>query len=271
MNWRNIDYKEEAEQFRYTVASFPSTARFIIRERVWEGFWKYGWFSRILTFAAVIIGLNMIGNLFSFFSDLTSGSYQLSLSGAGSFAQGLYENSIGFLTGSGSRFLMLVLLEVIIFHASRQTLRIIAGKESKSSFKDFLNAQFRMLLVSGYAWLMTLVLAIPVKIFFGIFEFLTFLKSPVLFLLEAFFLGFTIVDNYQEQYGLSIKESINYATEHLGINLAIGIVVRVLFWVPVAGPVFAPLLAAVAATIVMYEETSLHETPAEGVATDLVG
>lgn len=258
MRWRDIDYKEEAEQFRYTIVSFPAAARFILKERVWEGFWKYGWFSRILTLIAILVGLNMIGNAFDFFEKLNEGTFEVSFSGVSSFASGLYENSIGFLTDSGSRFLMLVLLEVIIFHASRETLRVIANKDSKSGFKDFLNAQIRMLIAGGFAWLMTLLVAIPVKIFFGVFEFLDFLKPAFLFVIEAFFLGFTIVDNYQEQYGMSIKESFDRSKENLGINLSIGIVVRLLFWVPVLGPLVAPLIAAVAATIVMHEESSLE-------------
>ena len=267
MHWKDIDFKEEAEQFRYTVVSFPAAARFIIKERVWEGFWKYGWFSRILTFVAILVGLNMISNAFEFFSAVNEGALSVSFSGVTSFAQRLYQNSIGFLTDSGSRFLMLVLLEVIIFHASRQTLRIIAGKDSKSSFGDFLNAQFRMLIVSGFAWLMTLFAAIPVKIFFGIFESLVFLKPAFLFVIEAFFLGFTVVDNYQEQYGMGIKESFEKAKAQLGINLAIGTVVRLLFWLPVLGPLIAPLIAAVAATIVMHEESGLGETQKEQPAT----
>jgi hypothetical protein len=258
MKWKDIDYKEEAEQFRYTVVSFPAAVRFILRERVWEGFWTYGWFSRILTFVAIMVGLNMIGDALEFFEGFKENAIALSFSGVTSFAQNLYDNSIGFLTDSGSRFLMLVLLEVIIFHASRQTLRLIAGRDSKAAFGDFLNAQIRMLIVSGFAWLMTLLVAIPVKIFFGIFEFLDFLKPGFLFVIEAFFLGFSVVDNYQEQYGLSINESFKKAKENLGINLAIGIVVRLLFWVPVLGPVVAPLIAAVAATIVMHEECDLE-------------
>lgn len=258
MRWKDIDFKEEAEQFRYTVVSFPAAVRFILRERVWDGFWAYGWFSRALTFVAILIGLNMIGNALDFFEGFNGNSIALSFSGVTSFAQNLYHNSIGFLTDSGSRFLMLVLLEVIIFHASRQTLRIIAGKDSKSGFGDFLNAQVRMLIVSGFAWLMTLLVAIPVKIFFGFFEFLDFSKPAFLFLIEAFFLGFTVVDNYQEQYDMSISDSFKQAKENLGINLAIGLVVRLLFWVPVLGPIIAPLIAAVAATIVMHEECDLE-------------
>ncbi|MBV6654242.1 MAG: hypothetical protein KI786_10825 [Mameliella sp.] len=259
MRWKDIDIKEEAEKFRCTLVSFPTSAQFIIRERVWEGFWKYGWFSKALTFVAILVGLNMVANAFEYFESFQNGEYAVSISGVTSFAQTLFDSSLGFLTDSGSRFLMLVLLEVIIFHASREALRIIAGKDSKSDFGDFFNAQVRMLIVGGYAWLLTLIAALPVKIFFGIFEFLDFLKPAFLFFIEAFFLGFTIVDNYHEQYGLNISKSFKLAKENIGINLGIGLVVRVLFWVPVMGPLIAPLIAAVAATIVMHEECNLSD------------
>ncbi len=258
MNWRQLDKKEQAEQFRFTLVTFPEAARFILKNRLWECFWRYGWFSRIFMFIAILIGISLISDIFSQLRHLRFESFSQSVSSMGMAVQGIAHSGYELITNSGSKFFMLVLLEVIVFHASRLTLQIISGKDSKASFDHFLKAQFRMIIVGGYAWVLTLVFSIPVKIAFGIFEFLDFLKPTALFLVQAFFMGFSINDNYTEQFKLEIGQSLNFSYRYPAITLAIGIVVSLLLWVPVAGPIIAPLLAAVTATLVLYQETPLH-------------
>ncbi len=258
MNWKALEKKELAEQFRYTLATFPEAARFILRERLWEGFWRYGWFSRIFTLIAVLIGLSLISDLFEVIQQVRFRTFSQSISSMGSAIQQMASNGYDLLTNSGSKFFMLVLLEVIIFHASRRTLELLSGESSKSDFNHFVKAQFRMFAVGIYAWVMTMLFSIPVKIAFGFLGFLDFLQPTALFLVQAYFMGFTIVDNYSEQYELSIGESARYANLYPSISLAVGIVISLLLWVPIAGPLVAPLLAAVAATMVLYAETPLH-------------
>lgn len=258
MKWNEIDKKEQAEQFRYTLATFPEAARFILKEKLWEGFWKYGWFSRIFTFIALLIGISLIWDLFEALKEVRLDSFSQSISSMGSAMGHIMEDGYKLITGSASKFTMLILLEVIVFHASRLTYHLLSGNDSKADFNHFVKAQIRMLLVGGYAWVLTLVFSIPVKIGFGIFEFLDFLQPTALFLVQAFFMGYTIVDNYSEQFELNIQQSLKYAKQYFGITSAVGIVVSLLFWIPIAGPLIAPLLAAVTVTFVLFSETPLH-------------
>ena len=258
MKWKEIDKKEQAEQFRYTLATFPEAARFIIKEKLWQGFWKYGWFSRIFTLIAVLIGISLIWDIFEAMKEVRLNSFSQSISSMGTAMTHAMQDGYQLITGSGSKFFMLVLLEVIVFHASRRTYHLLSGKDSKATFDYFLKAQLRMVIAGMAAWAMTLAYSIPIKIVFGIFEFLDFLQPTALFLVQAFFIGFTIVDNYSEQFELDITQSLKYAQQYFGITFATGIVVSLLMWIPVAGPIFAPLLAAVAVTLVLYAETPLH-------------
>jgi CysZ protein len=258
MKWKDIDKKEQAEQFRYTLATFPEAARFIIKEKLWEGFWKYGWFTRVFTLIAILIGISLLWDIFEAIKEVRLDSFSQSISSMGTAMSHAMEDGYELITGSGSKFFMLVLLEVIVFHASRQTYRLLSGKDSKASFDHFLKAQLRMVIVGMVAWAMTIAYSIPIKIALGIFDFLEFLKPTALFLVQAFFIGYTIVDNYAEQFELDIQQSIKYAQQYFGITFAAGIIMSLLMWIPVAGPIFAPLLAAVAVTLVLYAETPLH-------------
>lgn len=258
MKWKDIDKKEQAEQFRYTLATFPEAAQFIIKEKLWEGFWKYGWFSRIFTLIAILIGISLIWDIFEAIKEVKLDSFSQSISSMGTAMSHAMEDGYKLITGSGSKFFMLVLLEVIVFHASRRTYHLLSGKDSNANFDYFLKAQLRMIVVGIVAWAMTLAYSIPLKVVFGIFGFLDFLQPTALFLVQAFFMGYTIVDNYAEQFELEIPQSIRYAKQYFGITLAAGIVMSLLMWIPVAGPIFAPLLAAVAVTLVLYSETPLH-------------
>lgn len=258
MNWKEIDKKEQAEQFRYTLATFPEAARFILKERLWEGFWKYGWFSRIFTIIAVLIGISLIWDFIETIQQVRLDSFSQSVSSMGNAMGTFIEHSYNLITGSGSKFFMLVLLEVIVFHASRCTYHLLSGNESKANFNHFVKAQIRMLIVGGFAWILTVVYSIPLKIAFGIFGFLDFLQPTALFMVQAFFMGYTIVDNYAEQFDLEIRQSLKYAQQHFGITFAAGLIMSLMMWVPLAGPLVAPLLAAVTVTLVLFAETPLH-------------
>lgn len=86
-----------------------------------------------------------------------------------------------------------------------------------------------------------------------------FMKPVLVFAVQCYYLGFTIVDNYNEQFGLSIKDSAKYTYQnHLGVALGVGLILNILLFIPVLGVVVGPLLSAVTATLVMYQLSDLH-------------
>lgn len=248
------DLKEYSEQFRYTLFKMPDAGRFIQNHRLWEGFWKYGWVSRLLIVAALIIGLKFLSVAINWFQHLSLGNPSQAFQSMGI----LFTEGFGFLFSGGMKYAMLVLLEVLVFHFSRRTLYILTGNEASAAFEDFVNAQVRMIKVGMYAWVMELLFTIAFKIFFGIFGFLDFLQPGFVFAIQCYFLGFAILDNYHEQFELTIKESSRYALKYIGVAAAAGLVAYLMMLVPVAGVIAAPIITSVAATLVMYELSDLH-------------
>lgn len=255
---KELDLKEYAEQFRYTLFKMPAAGRFIQEHRLWEGFWKYGWLSRFLIVLALLIGLKFLSIAITWFQNFSAGGPGQAFQSMGMLAEQFFSEGYGFLFSGGMKYAMLVLLEVLVFHFCRRAVQILSGIEAKASFDDFVKAQVRMFKVGMYAWVMELLFTIAFKIFFGIFGFLDFMQPAFVFAIQCYFLGFAILDNYHEQFGLTIKESRRYALGYIGVAAAAGLVAYLLMLVPVAGVIGAPILVSVAVTIVMYELSDLH-------------
>ena len=83
----------------------------------------------------------------------------------------------------------------------------------------------------------------------------------VILIIQCYFLGFAVIDNYNEIYKLSIKESAKYTRIYAGVALGIGAAVYVLMLLPIIGTIFAPLLGAVAGTMTMYELEQKDQPP----------
>lgn len=256
------EIKEHYQQLLYALHTYPQACLFIIRHKLWAGFWKYSWVGRLLLLAAILVGLKFISSITNWFETTEVADPLAAMSAAGSLFVQVLSDEYEYLSNGSMRYLMIILLEVVIFHMCRRTISILTDQHSEASMKAFIDAQVRMIKVVVYCYVMEMILGIGIKMFFGFFEFLAFLKPVFLFLTSLFFLGYAIMDNYLEQFNFSIKESIHFSKDFIGIALGVGLVIQVLFMVPIFGTILAPMIAAVTASIAMYELTDLHLTRA---------
>ena len=70
-----------------------------------------------------------------------------------------------------------------------------------------------------------------------------------MFFIYSYFVGHAFLDNYNEQFNKSIKNSDSIIKQHIGASLALGIVISALLFIPLLGPLCAPILGAIAAAI----------------------
>ena len=264
------DIKEFAEQFRYTVMTIDDAWFFIKKHKVWSGFWRYGWVSRFLIVIAFILGLEMIANISDIIKALWStDNGAQAFAEMGSMSKAYIDQAWNFVKGGNSQFVLMVLVEVLIFHACRESLIILGAQVDDASFKRFIRAQIRMIKVVLYAWVLNKLIGISFEVFFGFFPMVDFLQSTILYLVESFFLGLVIMDNFNEQFGLTIKESIRFCRGYIGVGLAVGLLVNVLMYIPIVGFIVAPLMAAVVTTIVLYAETEKGKLVALAAVTEM--
>lgn len=79
--------------------------------------------------------------------------------------------------------------------------------------------------------------------------------TTVLSLLIAwYYYGYAFIDYTSERKKRSIKESNTFISQRKGLAIGNGMVFELLFWIPILGFIFAPILAVTAATISVAEE-----------------
>jgi hypothetical protein len=128
-----------------------------------------------------------------------------------------------------------------------------------------MESQKRALHLTIRAFVLETVIITLLKIAFGILGFIDFLEPFLAFAVKCYFVGFVVVDSYQEQFGMSVKASGRFMRGYIGVGLAIGLVFQVLMYIPVAGSVIASFVTAVTAVVVMHEIAKLHTLPAEDI------
>lgn len=246
------------DQFRFTFLAHKKAYRFIQKHQVWKGFWEYGWVAKLLVVVAAIVGVKFLSILFNWFSNVEANQPLGMLSSMGQLAGDLAGAGYDLLFLGGMKYVIIVLMEIIIFHACRRTLFLLTGKKGESDLDSFVKAQIRMIQVAIRSFILETICVAILKFGLGMFG-LYWLLGPALTLaVQCYFLGFAVMDNYIEQFELTIKESAAYAKKYPGIALGIGLVLHFLLLIPVVGAIIGPFLAAVTVTLVMYELTDLH-------------
>lgn len=245
-------------QFLLTLRTHQRAFFFTREHRLWDGFWKYGWVSRFLIFAAMIMGLKFIMVFVKWIDKASHTDTAQMMSVASGMFSDMYDSTLKDLLSGNMHFVMLILLEVIIFHVIRRTLEVLFGDLPDPTLKDFIRAQVRMFVVGIVAVVLGKIVTALVGIPLGMMGIWAFSKPVVSKIIEFYFLGFAVVDNYNEQFHMKIKESLKYSLRYIGVSLAVGIVLYVLMAIPLIGPIAGPILASVTATLVMYEVSDLH-------------
>lgn len=256
-------------QLGFSLAILPRTVAFIREQKLWKGMLSYGWVARIFIAVALLGGLKFMSLFIKWIQQL----FQANGAGdavatMGLFAKDLAVGSWDMLFSSGSKYLMLILLEVVVFHFARRTLEILTGNQAKASWHDFVGAQIRMVKVAFRSWVLEIIVVALLGVFFSIVGFESTLKPVAVLLVQSYFLGFAVVDNYNEQFGLTIKESVAYAWQYLGVVMAMGLFFYMMLMIPLLGTVAGPCIAAVAVCVIMYKLSDLH-TMKEKPAVDL--
>lgn len=247
-----MQWQQTIPQFFDTLRALPEAWRLIRDRQLWRGVDQYGWVTKVLIIAAILLGLSFIGLVIDWVRQLgQADSALMAISSMGSLAGSVAMEGYESFTSGLMKYVVLLLSEVLIFHFMQRSLEELHDKPIATDFKAFYHAQVRMIKVTIRIWIFELIVTIGLSIFFGIFGFLGWLEGTVTFLAQCFFFGLLILDNYSEQFGLSIKESIQFNQQFPGIALALGMVLYILMLVPLVGVVAGTILVSVTAVIVM--------------------
>jgi len=250
--------------FILTIKNYREVFPFIKTNQLWKGFFDYSWVTKFLLLVGIVVSFKFAGVFNDFFNQTSEQG--MSFSSVSNLLNDTFEEGYDLFMMSGFKYAILILLEVVIFHFARKTLEILTGEKADATLNTFIQAQIRMFKVVLFAYVMETVATVLVGVGVSILG-IEIIKPVVNFVIQCFFLGFVIIDNYNEIFHMTIKQSFKYTRQYTGVSIGIGIVVYVLMLLPVLGAVLAPLLAAVTATITMYEldgkDDSLDEVMVE--------
>lgn len=238
--------------FRFGIDKIQESIDFIKKHRLWEGFWKFDWVLKFL----IVIGAFASWRMFKVFQTWfveTEVLNPLKLTASiGGLVQGFWNEGHSLLFLSGFKYLILVLVEIIVFHFVRRTLEIKTGIKQDFTPKTFIRAEIRMIKIVIRNFVMEYLVLLALGVILGIFG-IAFIKHPLFLLVQAFFLGFAIIDNYNELFGMSIKQSFMITTYYPGLAVAVGLMTYVLLLIPVFGAFIAPFVVGVVATLAFHD------------------
>lgn len=250
-------FKTYSHQFQQTFQKHITAWKFIRRNKLWEGLFHYGWVSRVLLFVAFVLGIKFF-TIGLGWLEKANGNPLKAISSMGMVFHEFSVSAFNLMFYGGMKYVLLILLEVVIFHFSRMTVEKLTGKKGDVSFNVFMGAQLRMIKVAFRSWIAESIFTAIISALFFFSGPLSIIESGLIFGVHCYYLGFVIVDNYNEQFGLSIKESAKYTRQYLGVALASGLFLHLIMMVPVAGPILGPIIASVAVTLAMFQFSDLH-------------
>ncbi len=250
-------------QFAVTLILHKAAWEFIREHRPWKGLRQYGWMIWILLGAAFLLGWQFFQEVWQLMASMTSDSPAFAAGLASAFENFSFEKLTWAFQG-GRKYLVLIVLEVFTFHFIRQTMEIRTGLKSNASFGAFIEAEKRMIAASFLAWLMETIVRGIVNLALGIVGF-EFLKTPAGLVIQFYFLGFLLVDNYLECFGMKMSESRKRTYQVPGVAVATGMVAYFLMFLPLVGVVLATGLGAVTATMAMERFSPVKVEPSSQV------
>jgi|AntRauTorckE5430_2_1112549.scaffolds.fasta_scaffold01457_7 hypothetical protein len=245
-------------EFCYTLLAFPRAWGFMRNHRLWEGLRQYGWVARCLVGLGVLIALYAITETIDWFGSHANDPVYMAVVGSDGLVVRWFTDLRESMSEGVLNMVTLVLLEVVIYHFMRRTLQIILKKtvENAHTFKPFLDAQIRMIIVTA---IVTVAQGFIINVVGGIIGEENMLYWLFAILLQSFFLGYLIADNYNEQFGLSVQQSQRQLWRgYIGICLGLGLPLFLMLKVPLVGTILGPLVTSVTAAIVLREKSDLH-------------
>lgn len=214
---------------------------FFKTNKLWRGIFRHKW---ILLLTIILSGIFT----FVLFSDLIFSAAEMVDVLAENDSSNVGKNNKDTALFGGSKFLLLILLEVVIFHFSVKTLEILNNEEYETTFGMFIKAEVRMIKVLLRGAIYSFIVQIVLNIALSILD-VEFALSFLMFLVHSYFIGYSFFDNYNEQQKLNIKESDLCIRHNSGAATTLGIVASIGLMIPLLGALVVPVFAAISANI----------------------
>ncbi|MEO1518538.1 MAG: EI24 domain-containing protein [Bacteroidota bacterium] len=240
-----------AQDFVLSMRTHQEAVHFISRHKLWRGLLAYGWVSKLILAMGLVAGWKLYSIFSSWWNSSSMNSLGMAVQDIGRLIQSVALEGYAFFFVGGYKYLILVVMEILLFHVCRRTLEIKTGQKQDLAFATFVQAEIRMIKAAIFAFVMESLGTLLLGIFLPMLG-MEFWQPILIILLQCYFLGFVVLDNYSEIYGLDIQQSERVTRAFFGVAMAIGLVTYVLLLMPILGAILAPFIGAVTATLSMH-------------------
>jgi len=248
------------------IQSYYEAHKFIIKHRLWK--WIY--------IPGLIYTVLFIAGIYLFWTTSNSAIELIMLkTGVKGWLDRMHDNVLNFFFIVGQIILRLILLlfyfslfkylfliigSPVFAYLSEKTDSIIQGRDYPFSWRQLMIDLWRAVKIAfrNMLWQTVYLVTILILSFLPVIGWI----SPVLtWLVECYYFGFSMLDYNSERNKLSAQASIEFIGLHKGLAIGNGLVFYLMHLVPVAGWIFAPSYAVIAATL------SLHKAQRSQVIT----
>ena len=164
------------------------------------------------------------------------------------------------------KYLLLILMSPVMALLSEKVDIKLTGHDFPFELPQLIRDIWRGALIalrnlSIELFIMVLVFAFNIAVGF-LFPPLSLIVSPLaaifLFVIGAYFAGFSILDYNNERQRLSVSQSVSRIRKHKGVAIGVGTVYMLLLFLPFLGPILATVICTTGATLAWHEKGLLH-------------
>lgn len=236
-------------QANRSIKIILNTIPFIIENSLWKGVFKQKLILIFSAISAIVIPYSLISFLADHFRNNASDD-SIATNEAGAIAMG-NNLTLETISDGGNIYLAMILIQMIVVYFSNKTIEHLSGTVIHMSIREMISSQIRVIVVSLRNWFLQLFIGILISIVIGIFG-PSFLKAPLTWFVQCYFVGYLFLDNYNFTFGMSIANSRKVISRHIAAATIVGFVANVLFLLPIVGFIFASFICSVAATYYMH-------------------
>ena len=148
-------------------------------------------------------------------------------------------------------YLILIIMAPLLAYLSEKTESIILGHDFPFSWPQFLKDIWRGVILAIRNFFIE-ILATIALFFLSFVPLVGFLTAPLLFMISAYFYGFSFMDYTAERRKMRVKESVDFVKQNRGIAIANGGIFALFLLIPFIGvsiATFVSIVSTVAASI----------------------
>ncbi len=239
-------------QIKIAIGDFPRAVRFIFDNNLsW-----YFVFPALLTIGIFIAGYFTAENLSAFLQakltamvdvQPTDSWFYRFIGGTLAFILSFVLKLLFFFALSYfGGYIVLIAMSPVLAFVSEHTEKVLTGTEYSFNFKQFVNDIWRGIYIAlrnlfieiGWIILLFIIGFLPI-----VGQLIVFLSPIILFIISAYFYGFSFIDYSNERRQLGTKHSINFVRENKGLAIGNGFMFAVALFIPSLGIFFVGIFS----------------------------